>query len=166
MEVSKVCEKAGTSLIAIHARTRSQGYGGVADWGIIKDIKENVTIPVVGNGDIKTVFDAKRMLDETGCDAIMIGRAVLGNPWIIKECVEYLNKGLVINKPNNKEKIDMIRNHYELLKYYTSDKQALLEIRTHALWYLKGINGVKKYKNLITNCKTESEFLELLNTIK
>ena len=166
VEVSKKIEQAGASLIAIHARTRSQGYTGKANWDIIKKVKENVNIPVIGNGDIKTIYDAKKMLDETKCDAIMIGRATLGNPWFIKECVKYIENNKIIDPPTNIEKIDMIEHHYELLKKYTSEKQALLEIRMHALWYIKGLPNIKEYKNKITSCKTEKEFKNLLNEIR
>ena len=147
VEVAKKIESAGASAIAIHARTRSQGYSGNANWNIIKEVKENVKIPVIGNGDIKTIMDAKRMLEETKCDAVMIGRATLGNPWFIKECVEYIENNKIIPKPTNEEKINMIKKHYELLKKYTSTKTALLEIRTHALWYIKGIPNTKQIKN-------------------
>jgi tRNA-dihydrouridine synthase B len=166
VEVAQKIEQAGASLIAIHARTRSQGYSGKANWNIIKQVKENVNIPVIGNGDIKTIYDAKKMLDETKCDAIMIGRATLGNPWFIKECVEYIENNKIIDHPTNIEKIDMIEHHYELLKKYTSEKQALLEIRMHALWYIKGLPNIKEYKNKITSCKTEQEFKNLLNEIR
>ena len=166
VEVAQKIEQAGASLIAIHARTRSQGYSGKANWNIIKQVKENVSIPVIGNGDIKTIYDAKKMLDETKCDAIMIGRATLGNPWFIKECIEYIENNKIIDSPTNIEKIDMIEHHYELLKKYTSEKQALLEIRMHALWYIKGLPNIKEYKNKITSCKTEQEFKNLLNEIR
>ena len=165
-EVAKRCEEAGASAIAIHGRTRAQGYSGNADWGIIKDVKESVSIPVIGNGDVKTIYDAKRMLDETGVDAVMIGRATLGNPWFIKECVSYVEDGEVIPLPSISDKLDMIKKHYLLLKKYNNEKVALLEIRMHALWYIKGIPGVKKYKSMITNCFSESEFFEVIDSIR
>ena len=165
VEIAKVCEEAGASLIAVHARTRSQGYSGKADWNIIKEVKQSVSIPVIGNGDIKSCYDAKRMIDETGCDGVMIGRALLGNPWLISECNEYLDKDIIVDKPSDKDKINMIKKHYELLKEYGSEKSALLEIRSHALWYLKGISGMKEYKNLIVTCKTEKEFFNILDNI-
>lgn len=166
IEVAKCAEEAGASAIAVHPRTRKQGYGGHSDWNIIKEVKENVSIPVIGNGDIKIIYDAKRMLDETGCDAVMIGRATLGNPWFIKECVKYLEDGTVIDKPSNIDKINMIKKHYKLLKKYNNEKVALLEIRTHALWYIKGIPGAKKYKGMITSSKTEKEFFDILEKIE
>lgn len=164
--VAKKIETAGASAIAIHARTRSQGYSGNANWDIIKEVKECVKIPVIGNGDIKTIEDAKRMLEFTKCDAVMIGRATLGNPWFIKECVEYVENNKIITKPTSKEKIDMVRKHYNLLKKYTNTKTALLEIRTHALWYIKGIPNTKQIKNEIVLCKTEEEFINTLSKIE
>ncbi|MBQ6547152.1 MAG: tRNA dihydrouridine synthase DusB [Bacilli bacterium] len=165
VSVAKACEKAGASSLAIHARTRSQGYGGLADWSAIKAVKDAVSIPVIGNGDVKNCFDAKKMIDETGCDAIMIGRAALGNPWIIRECNEYLDNNTVIEKPTSVDKISMIKKHYNLLKEINGEKSALLEIRSHALWYLKGIPGIKSYKNLLVSTKSESEFLSVLDSI-
>ena len=162
IEVAKMCEKAGAKAICIHARTRSQGYTGKADWNIIKQVKENVNIPVIGNGDIKTIYDAKRMLEETKCDAIMIGRATLGNPWIITECVEYIEHNKIIEKPNNEEKLKMIIKHYNLLKQNTNEKQALLEIRSHALWYIKGMNKSKEIKQKIMETKSETEFITII----
>ena len=166
VEVAKICEEAGASAITIHGRTRSQGYSGTVSLDIIKKVKEAVSIPVIGNGDIKTVYDAKRMLDETGCDTIMVGRATLGNPWFIKECVRYLENNEILDKPSFEEKINMIKRHYMLLKNNSNEKSSLLEIRTHALWYLKGIPGVKEFKNEITNCSDENEFFDILNKIK
>lgn len=170
VEVAKVIEKAGASLIAIHPRTRNQGYTGQADWSLIKKVKEAVNIPVIGNGDVKTIYDAKRMLEETDCDAVMIGRALLGNPWLIKECIEYIENDNIIEKPSYKEVIDMIVKHYNLLKLNYSERKALLDIKTHALAYLKLIPQSKEYKQKIVLCKTENEFNnvieELYNYIK
>ena len=165
VEVAKKIESAGASAIAIHARTRSQGYSGSANWNIIKEVKQSVKIPVIGNGDITTPELAKQMLDETGCDAIMVGRATLGNPWIIKEIGHYLETNELLQKPTNTEKIEMIKTHYNLLKKYSNTTHALLEIRTHALWYLKGIPGTKEIKTKICQAKTEEEFMNIIKEL-
>ena len=117
VEVAKVIEKAGASAICVHPRTRSQGYSGKADWSIIKAVKNCVLIPVIGNGDVKTPEDAKRMLDETGCDAVMIGRGVLGNPWLIKNTVSYLDTGSYDNDITVDDKIEMILHHLDYLSH-------------------------------------------------
>lgn len=163
VEVAKIIESAGASAITIHARTRNQGYSGTADWRIIKEVKESVNIPVIGNGDITTPELAKKMLDETGCDAVMIGRGLLGNPWLIKECITYLEEGKKIAPPTNQEKIDMMQKHFELLKQDKNEKTALLEIRTNILYYLKNMPENKEVKQSICQCKTSTELLDILN---
>ena len=162
VEIAKVIEKAGADAIAVHPRTRAQGYSGKANWNIIKEVKENVNIPVIGNGDILTCYDAKRMLDETGCDAIMIGRGVLGNPWLIKECIDYLENGKEPEEVSVEEKINMIKYHIELLRKTKCDKLALLEIRSHASWYLKGIKNSSKLRTDICKAKNIEELLNLI----
>jgi len=166
LEIAKKIEEAGASAIAIHPRTRSQGYSGNACWNIIKLVKENVNIPVIGNGDVKSCYDAKRMLDETGCDAVMIGRGVLGNPWLIKECVDYLEDGTLPKEISLTEKIDMIKRHINLLKETKDEKRALLEIRSHAAWYLKGVNNSAKLKQEICKVKSVDELINLLDEFK
>ena len=165
VEIAKLIEKAGASAITVHPRTRKQLYSGEADWNIIKQVKENVKIPVIGNGDIKTCYDAKRILEETKCDAVMIGRGVLGNPWLIKETVEYLEDNKIPNKITKEEKIEMLKKHYKLLKEDKNEKVALMEIKTHALWYVKGIENSKEIKQELSTFKTEEEFYKILNSI-
>ena len=164
--VAKTIEEAGASAITIHARTRSQGYSGKADYNIIKQVKEAVNIPVIGNGDIKTCFDAKKMLDETNCDLVMVGRGLLGNPWLIKEINEYLENGVVIDKPTDIEKIDMCLKHLSLLEEFECEKQAVLEIRSHVGWYLKGIKNANEVKQNIFKTKNINEIKRMLNELK
>ena len=163
VEIAKIVENAGASAITIHPRTRAQGYSGNANWDIIKQVKDVVSIPVIGNGDIKSCYDAKRMLDETGCDAVMIGRGVLGNPWLIKECIDYIEKGIEPQNITVEAKIDMIKHHIDLLRKTKCDKLALLEIRSHATWYLKGINNSSGLRSEICHAKTIEELLTMLN---
>ena len=162
-QIALEIEKAGASAITVHPRTRKQGYSGKANWDIIKEVKEAVKIPVIGNGDILSCYDAKRMLDETKCDAIMIGRGVLGNPWLIKECVEYLENGKIPEEVTIEEKIEMIKRHLNLLLETKPYKVAILEIRSHAAWYLKGIPGAKELKEKIFKITDHEQLIELLN---
>jgi nifR3 family TIM-barrel protein len=163
IEVAKVIEKAGASAITLHARTRAQGYSGKADWSLIKAVKESVSIPVIGNGDVTSCYLAKKMLDETGCDAVMIGRGVLGNPWLIKECVDYLNDGTEPREISKKERIEMLKRHFKLLVEDIGEKGAVLEIRTHALWYIKGLPGSAPVKNKICASKTADDMFKILD---
>ena len=163
VEIAKQIERAGASAIAVHPRTRAQGYSGHSNWDIIKQVKDSVSIPVIGNGDITTCYDAKKMIDETGCDAIMIGRGVLGNPWLIKECVDYLEYGIEPKKITIKEKIDMIKRHLNNLLDTKPYKVALLEIRTHAAYYLKGLPQGKELKVKIFKTTSKEEIIELLD---
>ncbi|MBQ4634385.1 MAG: tRNA dihydrouridine synthase DusB [Bacilli bacterium] len=162
VEIAKICEEAGAQAIAIHGRTRSQGYSGNVDLEIIKEVKKNVKIPVIGNGDIKSCYDAKKMLDYTGCDAIMIGRGVLGNPWLIRECVDYLEKGIEPQEISIKEKLEMIKKHLSLLNDQKGEKLACLEMRSHFAWYLKGLPNVNKTKIKLQQATNIKEILEIL----
>lgn len=163
VEVAKKIEQAGASAIAIHARTRSQGYSGKANWDIIRKVKESVSIPVIGNGDVTSCYLAKQMLEETKCDAVMIGRGVLGNPWLIKECVEYLESGKEPVPPTAEEKIAMLKRHFDLLLQDKPEKPAVLEIRSHALWYVKGLPNSAEIKNKICSTKDKNEIFEILD---
>ena len=163
VEIAKKCEEAGASAITIHGRTRAQGYSGKADWNIIKQVKEAVNIPVIGNGDVTSCYEAKRMLDETNVDAVMIGRGVLGNPWLIKECVEYLSDGKEPQEVSFVEKVEMMRKHYELLTQDKNEKLALLEIRSHIIWYLKGMPQSKEIKNKICQSKTTEDMFNIID---
>lgn len=166
VEVAKVCEKAGAKAIAVHARTRAQGYSGKADWSIIKAVKEAVSIPVIGNGDVTTPELAKEMLETTNCDAVMIGRGVLGNPWLIKECVEYLDKGTKPEPVSFLEKVEMMKKHYQLLLDDKCEKAAILEIRSFIIWYLKGMPKSKEIKNQICQSKTSEEMFKIIEDYK
>jgi len=163
VDVAKTCEKAGAKAITIHARTRSQGYSGKADWNIIKLVKESVSIPVIGNGDITDIYKAKEMLDTTNCDLIMIGRALLGNPWLIKEINTYLDNGIILPKPSKKDKIDMCLKHIDYLLEIKPEKLVCLEIRSHIVWYLKGIEGAKIIKEKIY---TMNKIYDIINSLK
>ena len=163
VEIAKVCEKAGAKAITIHARTRSQGYSGKADWSIIKQVKEAINIPVIGNGDVTTCYLAEKMLEETGCDAVMIGRGVLGNPWLIKECVDYLENNIHPKEVPFLEKVAMMKKHYELLVQDKNEKLALLEIRSHIIWYLKGMPQSKEIKNLICQSKSTEDIFKIIS---
>ena len=165
LEVAKICEKAGASAICIHPRTRSQGYSGKADWSIIKEVVDNVSIPVIGNGDIRSPEDAKKMLDETGCTAIMIGRGLLGNPWLIKNTVSYLSNEKY-ELPSELDRIDMALHHLAYLKELKNDKVAALEIRNHIAWYLKGIAGSNEVKNIIFKTTSINDIINILEKFK
>lgn len=162
VEIAKVIEKAGASAITIHPRTRSQGYSGHSDWSIIRDVKNSVSIPVIGNGDICSCYDAKKMLLETGCDAVMIGRACIGNPWLIRDCVNYLETSKEPVLVSLEEKIMMIKKHLNFLVYDKGNRAAILEIRMHISKYLKGVKS-SNLNVLINKANSVSEINSLLD---
>ncbi len=162
VEIAKLCEEAGAKAIAVHGRTRKQMYSGEADWSIIKQVKEAVSVPVIGNGDIRTPEDAKRMIEETGCDAVMIGRALLGNPWLVKQTVDYLEKGSYQKEIQDKEKLVAIIEHMNRLVELKGEKNAILEMRSHAAWYLKGMKGSTFVKREISQIKNTSDLVNLI----
>ncbi|WP_430347938.1 tRNA dihydrouridine synthase DusB [Thermoanaerobacterium thermosaccharolyticum] len=166
VEIAKMAESCGVKAVAIHGRTREQFYSGRADWDIIKKVKDNLKIPVIGNGDIFTPEDAKRMIDETGCDAVMVGRGAEGNPWIFKRILHYLNTGEILPEPTVSEKIDMILKHLDMMIEYKGEQIGILEMRKHIAWYLKGIRGASKIKQMVFTMSYYKEVKELLISIK
>lgn len=166
VDVARTIERAGGSAICVHPRTRSQGYSGHSLWSVIKDVKDSVNIPVIGNGDILSCYDAKRMIDETGCDAVMIGRAAIGNPWIIRDCVNYLVDGVEPGIVSLGDKISMIKKHISYLLLYKPEKVVVLEMRMHISKYLKGINGCNSINVLINNAHSVSEIYDILDSLE
>lgn len=166
LEVAGIVEDAGASAIAVHPRTREDRYDIPADWNIIKEIKDATSIPVIGNGDIWTCYDAKRMIDETNCDAIMIGRAVRGNPWLIKQCIDYLEEGIEPERVTIDEKIAMIKKHAELLSDLKSEKIAMHKMRTHTAYYLKNTYRSSEIKPRLFKINTKEELYDLLEEFR
>lgn len=160
---AQAVERAGGSAVAVHGRTRVQMYEGHADWDIIRQVKENVNITVIGNGDIETPQDAKRMLEQTGVDGVMIGRAALGDPWMIYRTIEYLETGELKPEPTVREKMDVCLLHFERLVALKGENIAVREMRKHASWYLKGIRGNGKARNLINQTESALELRAFIN---
>ena len=163
LEMAKRVEKAGASAITVHPRTREDRYDIPADWSIIKQVKEEVSIPVIGNGDIWTCYDAKRMLDETGCDGIMIGRAIRGNPWLVKQCIDYIDNGIEPERVSAEDKISMAKKHAELLINLKGEEIAIPEMRSHAAYYLKNLPGSFEVKPKIFKTNTKEELFKILD---
>ena len=162
LEIAKIIEDSGASAVTVHPRTRHQRYDVPADWSIIKEIKEELSIPVIGNGDIRTCYDAKAMLDFTDCDAVMIGRGILGNPWIVKQCIDYIDKGIEPERISSKEKLDMFKKHSDMIIEDYEDKVLMHKLRTNAAYYMKNLHGSQEIKKKIFKTNTKEELFDLL----
>lgn len=162
---ARAVERAGGKAVALHGRTRVQMYEGKANWDIIREVKQSVNIPVIGNGDVQTPQDAKRMLEETRADGVMIGRAALGNPWMIYQTVKYLETGELTGEPSVREKMDVCTLHLDRLIALKNEHIAVREMRKHAAWYLKGIKGNATARNAINECNTREDLVTVLNSL-
>ncbi len=162
VETAKAAEACGAAAVTLHPRTRCQAFGGKADWAHIAQIKKAVKIPVIGSGDLKTEEDVKKMFVQTGCDAVMLGRACLGNPWIFREVLYYLETGSFKTKPDLKEKLEIIKLHGEGMAAYKGEHTGMREFRKHLLWYFKGMKGLKHLRPLVNSLGTLTEFHRIL----
>jgi tRNA-dihydrouridine synthase B len=165
IEFAQLLEEAGADAITVHGRTREQMYKGKSDWGIIKQIKQKVKIPVIGNGDLFTAEDVKKMFEETGCDGVMIARGALGNPWIFKQVLQLLSKEKVFY-PTEIEKIEMYKAHLLRAVKFFGENRAVKEMRKHLGWYLKGLKNCSKIKQLVQTEKSLQKVLEIVDDYK
>lgn len=163
VEIAKIIEEAGGAAVAVHGRTREQYYSGKADWDIIRQVKEAVSIPVIGNGDVTGSLAAEQLLEETGCDGVMIGRGCQGNPWIFRELNEYEETGKVPHRPSKKEIKEMMLCHAQLQIELKGDYLGIREMRKHVAWYTKGMEGSAKLRDEINRVESYEELEKLLN---
>lgn len=160
VEIAKIIEASGAAAIAVHGRTREQYYSGKADWDIIRQVKEAVSIPVIGNGDVVDAISAKKMMDETGCDGIMIGRASRGNPWIFKEITQYLDTGILPERPSMEEVRNTILRHAALQLEFKGEYTGIREMRKHVAWYTAGYPHSAKLRRMVNEMETFAELEE------
>ena len=166
VEMALIAQENGASAVAVHGRTREQYYSGKADWDIIKKVKEAVNIPVIGNGDIFEPQDAERMLEYTGCDAVMIARGAQGNPWIFKRTVHYLKTGELLDKPTPEERIKMALRHARMLIDYKGEYIGVRQMRAHMAWYVKGVRGASSVRDKINHAESYEQLEYILNDIE
>lgn len=162
VEIARIAEESGASAVAVHGRTRDQYYSGTADWEIIRRVKEAVSIPVIGNGDVDSPQKAKQMLEQTGCDGIMVGRAVRGNPWLFREIRAYLETGELLRRPKQEEVKRMMLRHAKMQIEYKGEYIGIREMRKHISWYTAGYPNSAKLRGAINAVETYEELRELL----
>ncbi|MDO4455024.1 MAG: tRNA dihydrouridine synthase DusB [Eubacteriales bacterium] len=165
VEVAKIAEQSGAAAIAVHGRTREQYYSGQADWDIIRQVKEAVHIPVIGNGDVTSPEKAKEMLEQTGCDAVMIGRGAKGNPWIFRQIAHYLETGEKLEKPDIEEVKQMMMRHARMQMEYKGGFTGIREMRKHVAWYTTGYPHSARLRNLVNQAGSIEELEELIKSI-
>ncbi len=159
VEIAKIAEACGVAAVAVHGRTREQYYSGLADWEIIRQVKEAVQIPVIGNGDVDSPQKAEKLLNETGCDGVMIGRAAQGNPWIFRDTVAYLEQGVIPAPPDNAERRKVILEHARLQLQYKGEYTGVREMRKHLSWYTVGMPHSAKFRQMINTMESMEELL-------
>jgi tRNA-dihydrouridine synthase B len=157
VDLAQAAEAAGIAAVTVHARTKVQGFSGHADWGMIKVVKKSTGIPVIGNGDVRSGQDAKRMLDETGCDGVMIARAIQGYPWIFREAKQYLETGLVPAQPSPEERQEVMLRHLNDMVKLLGEYAGVREMRKHLCWYTKGLHGGAEFRTMINHLVTVKE---------
>lgn len=162
VEIAKIAESAGVAAVAVHGRTREQYYSGKADWNIIREVKNAVKIPVIGNGDVFTPQDAKRLVEETGCDGIMVARGAKGNPWIFKQITHYLDTGELLPRPSVEELKAMILRHGQMMLEFKGKLAGMREMRKHVAWYTAGYPNSAALRNDINAVATFEELTELI----
>lgn len=162
VEIARIAEASGASAVAVHGRTREQYYTGKADWDIIRQVKEAVSIPVIGNGDVDTPEKAKQMLEETGCDGIMVGRGARGNPWIFREIRSYLESGRIPDRPSKKEIRDMMLRHTRMEIEYKGEYTGIREMRKHIAWYTTGFPNSAKLRGMLNEVESYDEMERIL----
>ncbi len=165
VEIAKIAEASGAAAVAVHGRTRAQYYSGKADWEIIAKVKDAVSIPVIGNGDIVDGISAKKMLDETGCDGLMIGRGVQGNPWIFREIAAYLEDGTVLPRPDKKEMKEVILKHANMQLECKGEYTGIREMRKHISWYTKGLPHSARLRNEINSIENFEQLNECVKKL-
>ncbi len=165
VEVAKICEAAGASMIAVHGRTREQMYAPPADWDIIAQVKRAVRIPVIGNGDIYSALDAMKMMEQTGCDLVMVGRGALGNPWIFREINSQYERSCPVSPPGIYERITVMHRHIQKLCEYKGERVGMREARKHTAWYMKGLRGAARLRGMCGELREYSDMKALTQAI-